>query len=78
MDGLKPKLLKKVFMKEVMPTTIEGWYKTAAQFEGQWKHAKAIAGKGRTNITQKPPTPKYAPPPRDPFAMEVNRLMTSQ
>jgi Retrotransposon gag protein len=45
MDGLKPALLDKIFTMENVPTTLNGMIKAAAKYEGNWKRAKAIAGK---------------------------------
>jgi hypothetical protein len=43
MEGLNPELLKRVYLMENMPTTIQGWYEAANKFDGQYRRAKAIA-----------------------------------
>jgi Retrotransposon gag protein len=45
MDSLKPALLDKIFTMENVPTTLDGMVKAVAKYEGNWKRAKAIAGK---------------------------------
>jgi hypothetical protein len=58
MDGLKPALLDKNFTMENIPTTLDGMVKAAAKYEGNWKRAKAIAGKYGKLTKRKPPLPR--------------------
>jgi hypothetical protein len=78
MDGLNSKLLEKVFNMENVPTTLDNWYKAAAKYDGQWRRAKAIIGKIKTNIgDNKPVSPQYVPA-KDPNAMDIDRLTASE
>jgi hypothetical protein len=53
MDGLHPELLKKVFGKDNVPETLEGWITAASKFDRQWRRAKAIAGQTRDKTEKK-------------------------
>jgi hypothetical protein len=56
MDSLKPALLDKIFTMENVPTTLDGMVKAAAaKYEGNWKWAKAIAGKAWETHEKKTP-----------------------
>ena len=75
MDGLTRKLLEKIHLMQNMPTTIDEWYKSAAQLYGQYRCAQAIANQSRNSYT-----PDYAPPRRvtsikDPNAMDIDAVM---
>jgi Ty3 transposon capsid-like protein len=59
MDSLKPALLDKIFTMENVLTTLDGMVKAVAKYEGNWKRAKAIAGKAQeTHEKKNPATPK--------------------
>jgi Ty3 transposon capsid-like protein len=44
-DGLKPALLDKIFTMENIPNTLNGVIKAVAKYDGNWRRAKAIAGR---------------------------------
>ena len=78
MDGLTRKLLEKIHLMQNMPTTIDEWYKTAAQLDGQYRRAQAITNQSRNSYT-----PDYALPPRvttikDPNAMDIDAIRLMQ
>ena len=59
MDRLEPALLEKVFTMENIPITLDGMIKAASKFDGNWRWARAIAGKAREHHERKPdPAPK--------------------
>ena len=72
MDGLHPKILEKVFTKDVLPITLEGRMDAASKFDGQWKRAKVIAGKACDKLEK-----KATPPKKETNTLDINRL-TSQ
>jgi len=78
MEGLKPKLLEKIYALETIPTTIDEWYSHACRFDNQWLRVQEIIGRqrgGHTPVRRYAPTPRYSP---DPNAMDIDRLSTEQ
>ena len=78
MEGLKPKLLEKIYSLQRIPTTIENWYSHACQFDNQWSWVQEIIGRKcriQTPICQYVPTLKFSP---DPNTMDIDRLLTEQ
>ena len=78
MEGLKPKLLEKIYSLQMIPTTIENWYSHACQFDNQWSQVQEIIGRQhgiQTPIHRYIPTPKFTP---DPNTMDIDRLLTKQ
>ena len=78
MDGLKPKLLEKIYSLQTIPTIIKNWYSHACQFDNQWSRVQEIIGRQygiQTPICWYVPTPKFAP---DPNMMDIDRLSTKQ
>ncbi|KAF8234792.1 hypothetical protein L208DRAFT_1260062 [Tricholoma matsutake] len=72
MDGLHPKLLKRVHTMEMVPNTLEGWIKAASKYKGQWKRAMAILGKTRQNEKTKETMKKGQP------SLDINRLTNQE
>jgi Retrotransposon gag protein len=75
MDGLHPELLKKVFGKDNVPDTLNRWIEAASKFDGQWRRAKAIAGKAKT---EKKMTPTPPPKTRETNTLDINRLSNQE
>ena len=78
MEGLKPKLLEKIYSLQTIPTTIENWYSHACRFDNQWSRVQEIIGRQcgvQTPIRRYVPTLKYT---SDPNAMDIDRLSTEQ
>jgi hypothetical protein len=70
LDGLKRELVDKIFTMEKLPSTLLETMGAAAKFEGNWKRARAIAGKAReTHEKKTPPTPKV-----ERSTLDINRL----
>jgi Retrotransposon gag protein len=75
MDGLHPELLKKGFRKDNVPDTLDRWIEAASKFDGQWRRAKAIAGKAKT---EKKMTPTPAPKAKEANTLDINRLSNQE
>ena len=78
MEGLKPKLLEKIYSLQTIPTTIKNWYSHTCRFDNQWSRVQEIIGRQcgvQTPIRRYVPTPKYT---SDPNAMDIDRLSTEQ
>ena len=78
MEGLRPAVLEKVIGMEECPVTIEEWYTAASKFDNNWRRGRAIIDRykgGNSKHPQKKITPRYVPP-RDPNAMDIDRLST--
>ena len=76
MEGLKPKLLEKIYALPTIPTTIDDWYTYASRFDNQWTRVKEIIARNKgTTYTQKKPTyaARYTGT-HDPNVMDVDRL----
>ena len=76
MEGLKPKLLEKIYSLQTIPTTIKNWYSHACWFDNQWSWVQEIIGRGRQHGAQTPtcqymPTPRFTP---DPNTINIDRL----
>jgi hypothetical protein len=78
-NTLNPGLRDKVYLKETVPTTFDGWVTAVVQLNANWVRGKAIT----QGLGQKPyrstGTNRYVPKPhvnkdRDPDAMDVDRL----
>lgn len=73
--------MEKINNLEQPPTTIEGWYKKASEFDNRFRQTKAIAERmrgGSTNREKKKynfrgNAPRYVPSV-DPNAMNIDRL----
>src|SRR5882757_8818416 len=77
MEGLKPKLLEKIYALEKLPITIIKWYEHVSRFDNQWTRVREIIA--RNNKTTSTPTKRtnYAPryvTPHDPNAMDIDRM----
>jgi Retrotransposon gag protein len=75
MYGLHPKLLKKVFGKDNVPDTLDRWIDAASKFDGQWRRAKAITGKAKT---ERKTTPAPAPKAKETNTLDINRLSNQE
>jgi hypothetical protein len=69
MDSLKPALLDKIFTMENILTTLNGMVKAVAKYKGNWKRAKAIAGKAWETHKKKTAAPKTMK-----LTLEINHL----
>ena len=81
MKGLNTPLLDRILNLENPSTMIRGWYTTASKMDNQWRRGRAIANrlKGgndtkRRGLRLPNHPPRYMPPTRDPYAMDVDRL----
>jgi hypothetical protein len=75
-SGLKPGLVKSIYLKETVPDTIDKWYTAAIQMDANYQRSKAI-NKDKTPRTYKPSGNRFVPHPkvnRDPNAMDIDRL----
>jgi hypothetical protein len=76
-DGLHPKLMECVYTMEKLPTTLEGWMRAALLFDGNWRHACAIANRNKSGSIKPTPVPDYIPQnmsTRDPNVMDVDTI----
>jgi hypothetical protein len=75
-DGLHPKLMEQVYTMEKPPSTLEGWMRAASLFDGNWRHARAIANQNKSGSLKLTPVPDYVPsaPTRDPNVMDVDTI----
>jgi len=81
MKGLNTPLLDRILNLENPPTTIQGWYTTASKMDNQWRRGRAIANRLKGGVDTKRRglrlpnnPPRYTPPTRDPYMMDVDRL----
>ena len=75
--GIKTSLMRQIFAMEHVPTTIEGWMEKAALFDHNNRMANAVS-KGNHHYTPHYQNkPSYAAKPRDPNAMDVDRISLS-
>ena len=44
-EGLKLKLLEKIYSLQTIPTMIENWYSHACRFDNQWSRVQEIIGR---------------------------------
>jgi hypothetical protein len=70
MDGLHPKILEKVFRKETVHNTLDGWIDAVSKFNGQWRRAKVIAGKAQNKPKKKPTPPNL----KEASTLDINQL----
>jgi hypothetical protein len=81
--GIKTALMKQIYAMETVPTTIEGWIKKAQTFENNWKQGQTVSrekyqgGNERTRQNTFNPRPYHGARPRDPNAMDVDRITLS-
>jgi len=81
MKGLNTLLLVRILNLENPLTTIQGWYTTVLKMDNQWRRGRAITNRLKgENDTKKRGlhlsnhSPRYTPPTRDPYTMNVDRL----
>ena len=78
MEGLKPKLLEKIYSLQTIPTTIKNWYSHACRFDNQWSWVQEIIGRQcgvQTPICQYVPTLKFT---SNLNVMDIDRLSTEK
>jgi hypothetical protein len=76
-DGLHPKLMERVYTMEKPPSMLEGWMRATSLFDGNWRHAHAIANRNKSGSVKPTPVPDYIPQnmsTRDPNVMDVNTI----
>jgi hypothetical protein len=86
MEGINTGILQKIFASETLSKTIQEWYDKASKHDAQYRRVKEILERRRgpssnisnTNQTKKTFTPRYTYTPRDPNAMDVDRLTTEE
>jgi hypothetical protein len=85
MEGLKPKVLEKIYSLPAIPVTIKEWYDHATKFDNQWNRVREIIARSKGGPTPKKHIPtglKYSgyrdSGNRDPNAMDIDRLTTEQ
>ena len=85
MKWLNTPLLDRILNLENPPTMIQGWYTIASKIDNQWRRGRAIANRLKEGnntkrrglrLTNHPP--RYTPPTRDPYVMEVDRLSVQE
>jgi len=81
MKGLNTPLLDRILNLKNPPTMIQGWYTTASKMDNQWRRGRAIINrlKGGNNTKRRGlclpnHSPRYMPPTRDLYVMDVDRL----
>ena len=81
--GIKNVLMEKIYAMETVPTTIEGWINKAQIFENNWKQGQIVKkekhydGNERTRQNPFHSKPYQGTKPRDPNAMDVDRITLS-
>jgi len=71
--ALNPRLADRILYADVVPTTIEDWYKRAIQYDANFRMAQAITQRGQNpfiNYNRNWRSEK----PKDPNAMDVDRM----
>ena len=77
MEGLKPKLLEKIYTLDTMPTKLADWYTYTTRFDNQWNRVKEIIARNRGGTTPTKKTTGNAPRyvnTHDPNAMDIDRM----
>ncbi|EPQ49732.1 hypothetical protein GLOTRDRAFT_134681 [Gloeophyllum trabeum ATCC 11539] len=76
---LQNKLVKKVYGMERLPKTIEEWYEATSRFDNQYQRARVVINRYKgVGQTRNFITPKFTRPSKDPNAMDVDCLSTSE
>jgi hypothetical protein len=74
--GLKPRLVKHIYLKEAIPDTIDKWYTAAIQMDANYQRSMAL-NKNKNRKTYKPSGNCFISHPKvthDPNAMDIDRL----
>ena len=78
MEGIHTSILSKIFALDKIPTMINEWYDKTSRFDAQYRRFQEISSqnKGFTPQARKTNAPRYVHSPRDPNAMDIDRLTT--
>jgi len=78
MEGIHTLILSKIFALDKIPTSIQEWYDKTFIFDAQYQRFQEISSqnKGFTPQTRKTNAPRYVHSPRNPNAMDIDRLTT--
>jgi hypothetical protein len=74
--GLKPELVKSIYLKEAIPDTIDKWYTAAIQMDANYQRSMAL-NKNKNQKTYKPSGNRFIAYPKvnhDPNTMDIDRL----
>jgi hypothetical protein len=68
--------MERVYTMEKPPSMLEGWMRAASLFDGNWRHARAIANWNKSGSLKPTPVPDYVPsaPIRDLNVMDIDTI----